>query len=63
MANMTAHYGIQTWQELQQIAQFGYPMSEVFRDFIEVCLNMLLCKRCWIIYERVTQCWCIALTS
>jgi len=34
--------GTQTWQELNKIAHLGYPMSDVFRDFLDVCLNTIL---------------------
>ena len=35
-------YGKETWQELQEIGRFGYAMSEVFSDFLDVCLNTVL---------------------
>lgn len=34
--------GKQTWKELQEIVRFGYSSSEVFSDFVEVCLSALL---------------------
>jgi type I restriction-modification system DNA methylase subunit len=42
MADVTAKSGTQTWQELAEIGRFGYAMSDVFRDFIDICLNTLL---------------------
>jgi hypothetical protein len=34
--------GKQTWKQIQEITRFGYSSSEVFSDFIEVCLSALL---------------------
>jgi type I restriction-modification system DNA methylase subunit len=35
-------YGKETWKQLQEIVRFGYSASEVFSDFVEVCLAALL---------------------
>lgn len=35
-------HGKETWKHLQEIARFGYSSSDVFSDFVEVCLSALL---------------------
>jgi type I restriction-modification system DNA methylase subunit len=34
--------GKQTWKQLQEIARFGYSSSDIFSDFVEICLSALL---------------------
>src|SRR6266568_154601 len=35
-------HGKETWKQLQQIARFGYASSDIFTDFVEVCLSAIL---------------------
>ena len=34
--------GKKTWQQLQEIIRFGYSSSEIFSDFVDICLCALL---------------------
>jgi len=47
--------GKQTWKQLQEIARFGYSSSDIFSDFVDICLSALLSLTDNMQYADITE--------